>query len=167
MSQTQFGQTVALADNIVAFLTGYAANFCLPIKAERLFARVFALPDVPATATSQPVLVEIIPNEDIETRNGASTSFAATYSVNALILAKVGAGADAESRCSVLMQLRSQIIESLKKQFFFGAAAVHPFTRAFLTAARTPEKQGPYLLNRLIEEQVFDSETVLTFRVGL
>ena len=160
MPQTVFGQTVALADVVVAMLNNAAPGFCLPITAVRRFARLTELKDLPKTGS--PVAIDIFPGTDTSERDGVAPSFSDTYAIHVLLQQHVGKDATSEGQISLLMQLRSQIAEFLMPRRYEAKAAVHPFTNIPVVHIGHG-KEGVYDLVRLEELQVFYAEMIVMF----
>ena len=112
---TQQGTVVALADAVVAALSGApAGTFGQAFTAQRRFATVT---DLTTLAESTAPLVQVVPAVDSEERlgGGATGSFQGDYSVDVVIFARVGVGDAAETACAALMLLRQQIRDSFKR----------------------------------------------------
>jgi len=162
MTQTAYGQTVALADAIVVELN--AASLCLAVSAERKFARLLDLKDIPKIGES--VRIDVFPGDELEDRTGLSGTFIDTYGVHFLIQQQVTDttnGGISETQVSLLMQLRSQIIEMLCSRTISGSTAVHPFSKAHIIAVRHGA-EGVYDLAKLEGEKVFYSDSILTYK---
>jgi hypothetical protein len=164
--QTKFGQSDAAALELVALLT--AANtanaFCLAIAPVRLFARKLDLKDIPIA--DQPVAVQVVPGHDQGDRDGMGGMYNDTYGVHVLLLQVCGA--NVETQCPLLMQLRSEIVEYLcgKGLTCPEGTVVHPFARAQVIGHRHgPE--GVYDLTRLEDHAgLFYSDIILTYKAG-
>lgn len=169
--QTVFGQTTALADAIVAVLN--AGSFAVEISAARLFARKFALSsdgttDLVVPDADSAARVDIFPSIEEEDRSGGGVTpvFEAKYAVHMLIQQKVGGGDAAEAQVALLMQARSEMIESLKSVGLTVSTAVKPYRPAVMTAVRSAN-EGPYDLLRLERMGCFYSDTVLTWKAAV
>ena len=177
--QIQFGQTAALADEIVAYLNAQdamttgtppvnASPFCLRLTANRVYARILDLAKLPNPG--DPVRVDLSPGDETEQRRGIAAVFLAEYSVRLMIQQKIGAAGTTagEAQCSLLDQLRSQIIEALKGGPDRNAAtAVHPFKATLLTITTPKEQEGTYVASRLEGDNSYYSETILTFKAAV
>jgi hypothetical protein len=164
MAQTTFGQTDALALEVVAWLNDNAHEFCLPIVAERRFRLISELGEIPAASAS--ASVDVFPDVDTSERLGVAPAFTSSYTIHVFIQQQVGGNPGPEAQCTLLTQLRSQIIEGLKPLMFSLVNAVHPTQRVFLTHARSADK-GLYNLARLLELNVYESDTILTFKAAV
>jgi hypothetical protein len=166
MAQTTFGQTDSLALAIVAWLNGLANSFCIPFAAERRFRIHDDLPNIPTV--SDPASVDIFPDAEASHRQGLASIFDSEYAVHILIQQQVGADdADIEARCAILAQLRSEIVENMKKRMFNLTDAVHPVNRVFLSEIKSADKDGLYSHSRLLQFNVFWSDTILIFKASV
>jgi hypothetical protein len=164
MAQTTFGQTDALALAVVSWLSQNAASFCVPIAAERRFLLMSKLEDIPP-ATS-PASVDVFPDVETSDRLGIAPAFTSQYSIHIFIQQQVGGSPGPETQCALLTQLRSQILAGLKPLMFSLTDAVQPVRNVFLTQARSADK-GLYNLARLLELNVYESDTILTFKAAV
>lgn len=164
--QTVFGQTDALALDVAAWLTSQADTFCLPVAAERRFVRQDELKNIPQS--DMPVSVDVFPDAEHGKRQGASVAFAGEYIVHLYLQQQVaGSGDEEESRCALLAQLRSQIIEGLKRTQFDLTTAVHPVQSVIMIEFKSADAKGLYDLERLLQKHVFESDTILIFKAGV
>ena len=164
--QTVFGQTDALALDVAAWVTNHAADFCLPVAAERRFVRQDELKDIPQA--SMPVSVDVFPASEHGKRQGASVAFAGEYAFHLYLQQQVAGSPDEEeSRCGLLAQLRSQIIEGLKRTQFNLTTAVHPVQSVIMIEFKSADAKGLYDLERLLQQHVFESDTILIFKAGV
>ena len=163
---TLYGQSDAVAVAVAAALTANSANFCLTVAAERLFARKL---DVGAISSiGQPVTIEVIPGEDSADLAGLSRMYDDTYGCHVTLLQNIGdptRGGYSESQATLLVALRSQIVEFLAKTALVCPEAVHPFSGAFLKHVRPPKEGDVYDLTKLESTGLFYSELILTYKM--
>lgn len=165
MSQTAYGQTHALANAVAAFVNSGAELFCTPCVAEVRFAMLTELTDIPKL--TEAASVDVIPDIEISERTGGlAPVFASSYAVHVFIQQHVGKGTAEEARCGLLAQLRSEILEGLKRTRFDLATAVRPVNAVFCTGSKNADK-GLYDLHRLMQFNVFESDTIVTFRAAV
>ena len=168
-----YGQTDALALAIVAILNGVGEALCLPVAAERRFARKLDLEAI--AGLGAPVTVQVFPGDDGADLDGMGPRYDDTYGCHVLILQKVGgsqAGGLSEDAVASLVRLRSEIIEGLCGVRIDCPNAVHPFTTTMALAVRSAREPngagGVYDLGRLESGNLFYSDVVFTFKaVGL
>lgn len=174
MPQTTFGQTDALALAIVTWLTagtfyiiGNQASpqpFCINISAERRFHRIDDLKNIPAW--NAPASVDVFPDIEMGKREGIAPAFLSEYAVHIYIQQMVAGAVGGEAaQCALLLQLRSQIIEGIKPLRFNLANAVHPVVNIIPIAVKNADK-GLYGLDRLLNDHVFESDTILIFKAA-
>jgi hypothetical protein len=170
MTQTDYGQSEAVADQIVALLN--AGTFTLNVSAVKRFARRVDLADISQAELGQAVTVDVFPGMDNADqgavdpqRSTMNNLFTDTYGVHILIQQLVGADATgvAEARCSNLMLLRSQIAELVMGTRLSAANAVHPLANIRVIGVRSAP-EGVYDLARLESHNVFESEMIVTYR---
>ena len=168
MSGTKYGQSDAVAVDIAAALTAASATFCLPVSAERLFARKLDIADI--STIGNPVTIEVIPGDDIADLEVLDQIYDDTYGCNVVILQNIldaAKGGLDETRAALLLRLRSEIVEFLCARLLSCPDAVHPFAGAIVKACRHG-KEGVYDLAKLEESNVFYSELIVTYKaVGL
>lgn len=173
------GQVDALALAVVAWLNSGVftvmgnptpQTFCLPISAERRFTLIDDLTGIPAY--DQPVSVDVFP--DIETSRRSEKSiapvFISEYVIHVFIQQQLS-GSDEEAQCALLVQLRSQIIEGLKVWYTKLPDAVHPVTSnvfpiEIMNMDRGFRGKGLYSMDRLLQQHVFESDTILIFKAA-
>ncbi len=163
-TQTQFGQSAALADVIVAGLNG--AEFCLPVLAVRRFVRRRELKDLPGI--SNPVAVDVFPGVVQVDRMGLDGVYDDTYGIHVILQQSVtdtAVSGTSEAQISLLLQLQSQIIEFLCSPLVTVPQAVHPFRGARVMAVRNGD-DGIYSLPRLEDTSAFYCDTIFTYKVG-
>ena len=172
-TQTEFGNTTALAKSIAAYLNAQSAAsaYCLPLTASIRFARLMDLASYPVIG--QPVRVSVFPGQETETRVGMERVFMADYGIHILLqqqvrMDKTGPVDDAasEAQVSLLLQLRSQITESLKSTLQSIADAVHSFNRSPVLMVKSSE-DGAYDMIRLESENCFYSITTFTHKAAV
>ena len=158
-AQTTFGQTTALAKAIVAVLT--AQNYVMEIAAGLRFERRTNLTDVPDM--NSPAAVDVFPGVDMEERKGLSSGFVAKYGIHVIIQQQCGTAV--ETQFPILMQLRSQIIETIKglAQPFCVNNAVHPFGGAAATHVASGPAGGYDMAELEQIPGLFYSDTIFTF----
>ena len=173
-SQTKFGQSDALALQVVTLLQGANDNgftlcgdnytFCLNIAPVRQFARKLDLTDIPNIG--DPVAVQVFPGHDQSDRDGLGGIYNDTYGVHVLMLQHVAAAA--ETQCPWLMLLRSQIAEFLSGQGLTLEAALNRLPSGSLArvVAVRHGPEGVYDLARLESTNVFYSDMILTYKAG-
>lgn len=168
MPQVKFGQTDALALAIVDFINDLD-GLCTPVEAERRFAVVSDLASIPEY--DSPASIDIFPDIEVTNRTGIN-NFNSEYAVHLFIQRRTD-GTDEEAACALLAQVRSEIIEALKTSKLSVPNAVHPIARlgiVFLhakSADRMPgNPAGLYNLSRLLQSHVFESDTILVFKVS-
>lgn len=165
-TNTTFGQTDALALAVVTWLNQNSATFCVPIAAERRFRLSTELDDIPTAAES--ASVDVFPDIENSERQGMSKAFSSSYVIHIYIQQQVtgATGETDEQRCELLARLRSEIIEALKLRLFTLSNAVHPVPNVFLAEVKNGDK-GLYGLPRLMQLNVFESDTILVFRASV
>jgi len=168
MAQTKFGQTDALALAVVDFINELT-DLCTPVEAERRFALVSDVQSIPQY--DSPASIDIFPDIEATNRTGAN-NFNSEYAIHLFIQRRTD-GTDEEAACAVLARLRSEIIEELKKSKLSIPNAVHPIAQhgiVFMNAKsadRMPgNPAGLYNLSRLMQSHVFESDTILIFKVS-
>jgi hypothetical protein len=177
MPQTTFGQTDALALAVVAWLSaGMFATidnpeqraFCMPIAAERRFALIDNLTDIPGYLDK--VSVDVFPDIETSNRQGISNAFISQYGVHIFIQQQLTGASDEEAQCSLLTQLRSEIIEGIKLRAFDLTNAVHQTTKLIAVEIQNVDRgfrgKGLYSLDRLLQQHVYESDTILIFKAA-
>jgi hypothetical protein len=158
------GQTDALALAVVAWLNDNADDFCVPIAAERRFRLISELEEIPASNTF--ASVDVFPDSETDERRGIAPVFIASYAIHIFIQQQVGGTPGPEDQCALLTQLRSQILEGIKPLKFNISNAVHPAQNLILAQAKSADK-GLYNLARLLELNVYESDTILVFKAAV
>lgn len=161
---TGVGQTDALALAVVAWLTANASSFALQINPQRRFHLLGELSKI--APYGQPVNVDVFPDAEACERQGASTAFKSVYAIHLFIQQQISGAPDEDAQCQALTELRSQIIEALKLRMFDLTGAVHPVGRVFLSHVKSADR-GLYDLQRLMQDHVYASDTLLTFRASV
>jgi hypothetical protein len=172
MAQTKFGQTDALALVVADYLNSLnsiSGALCTPIAAERRFALVTDLALIPEY--DKPASVDIFPDVEDTERVGFK-NFNSQYAIHLYIQRKTD-GTDEEAACALLTQLRSEIIEKLKTVSISVPDAVHPIQEfgIVLLSAKSADRSpgnpaGLYNLARLLQSHVYESDTILVFKVS-
>lgn len=160
-----FGQSVALADEIVAGLNA-ATTFCLEIEAVRRFVRKTELADLPRI--DDPVQVDVFPGMISSERNALDGVYTDTYGIHVImqqVVADATNGGLSEAQVALLLQLQSEIVEFLCARLVTAPFAVHPFSGARVVAVRQGD-DGIYSLPRLEEHNAFYCDTILTYRMA-
>jgi hypothetical protein len=138
------------------------------VAAERRFRLLDRLEDIPTF--NQPASVDVFPDEEKGERQGISTAFASEYAIHIYIQQQVSGASDEEAQCALLTRLRSEIVEDMKKRAFNLTDAVHPVNNIFLWRLRNADENGPakglYNLKRLMNEHVYESDTILVFKAS-
>jgi hypothetical protein len=167
-TQMIFGQTDALALAVASWLNTNNGTFCLPVVGKRRFVLIDTqLPDI-----ERPVQVDVFPDVEVSDRQGISTAFNSHYAVHLFIQqrltrAGVGESVEEDEQCALLAELRSQIIEGIKKRMFQLTNAVTPVGNVFLWQVKNADHRGLYDLGRLLEQHVFASDTILVFKAAV
>lgn len=163
---SSYGQTDALAMAIVDRIS--TLPLCMDVLAERRYRLLDLLPNIPKVG--EPVSVGLYPDEERSERQGISTAFASLYAVHVYIQQQVSDAEDEEAQCALLTRLRSEIIEDLKLRAFSLDDAVHPVSGVFLWQIRNSHENGParglYNLARLMNDHVYESDTILIFKAS-
>lgn len=159
----KYGQTDALALAVADFLNELE-GLCTPIEAERRFALVSDLESIPQY--DSPASIDVFPDVDATDRTGAN-NFNSQYAVHLFIQRRTD-GTNEEAECAILARLRSEIIEALKTSRLELPNAVHPIARNGIVFihAKSADRTGLYNLSRLLESHVFESDTILVFKVS-
>jgi len=165
---TKYGQSDAVALELVAALNDASPSFCLPVAAERKFARVREIAAVSKIGES--VAVHVFPGAEQSEVSGISGVYDDTYAVHVLLQQNVTdttSGGLSESQLALLMKLRAEIIEYVCARRMSCPDAVHPFSGAIVAkVAHGPE--GVYDLARIESMNEFYSDVIFTYRaVGL
>jgi hypothetical protein len=172
-TQTIFGQTTALARAVVAVLAAAqtAGAFAIDIAPYQRFARRVSLAQDGSAVLGMPLsteaaIVDVFPGEEAEDRlTGGMTGvvrMTALYGIHILIQRRVDP-ADAETQMALLMQLRSQVVETVKPLSLKIDDAVKPYKTALVIALRSAP-EGTYDLNWLEKYGCFYSDTIFTFK---
>jgi hypothetical protein len=169
MPQTVFGQTDSLALAIVGWLEGLESTFAVPFAAERRFRIHDDVADIPKWGAA--ASVDVFPDAESGDRQGLASIFSSEYAVHILIQQQLGSEGVTDSlieeRCALLAQFRSQIIENMKKRMFNLADAVHPVSGVFLSKYMAAKDEGLYSHSRLLQFNVFWSDTILIFKASV
>lgn len=162
-----YGQTDALAIAIAERIT-VCGTLSLPVTAQRRFRMLDPMTEIPAY--DEPVSVFVAPGMERSDRAGISTAFESTYTVHIALQQQISGAADEEVQCERLMRLRSEILEDLRTRSFQLTDAVHPVTHAFVISVENASENGkvglPYNLARLLNDHVFESDTILTLKAS-
>ena len=158
------GQTDALALAVVLWLNDHADEFCVPITAERRFRLISNLEEIPKAETY--ASVDVFPDVETNERLGIAPAFKSEYSIHIFIQQQVAGNPGPEAQCALLTHLRSEIVEGLKPLYFSLSDAVRPAQNVFLSHARSADK-GLYNLERLLNLNVYESDTILTFKAAV
>jgi hypothetical protein len=162
-----YGQTDAVAVEIVAALNNASPTFCLPVAAERLFARRLDVAEI--SNIGDPVTVQVIPGDDMADLMGLDQIYDDTYGCHIVLLQNVtdttNNGGLSETQAALLVRLRSEIVEFLCSHALACPEAVHPFSNARVKACRHG-KEGIYDLVKLEENNVFYSDLIVTYRAA-
>jgi len=164
--QQIFGQTHALARAVADWINN-STGFCLSVEAETRFHLISELPKIPGV--SDPVSVDVFPGGENSDRQGISTAFLSLYTVHVYLQQQLSGGMnEQEAQCALLVQLRSDILEGLKLRKFHLTNAVHPVSNVFLSEIKVVagETLG-YNLARLLQHNVFESDSILVFKASV
>lgn len=168
MTQTAFGQTDAVAQELATALNNYSPAFVLPVSAQKLWFPKLDIADIPKIGES--VRLQVIPGDDLSDRDALDGVYDDLLGVHIVMLQQVtdtaGSGGISEDQVGLLMQLRAEIIELLCSKRLDCPTAVHPFSNAHVYAVRHG-KEGAYDLNRLAGEAgLFYSDNIFTYRAA-
>ena len=165
MAQTVFGQTDALAQAIVAWINTNAAIFCVAPSAERRFNPLYELPAIPTFEDAPSV--DVVPGGIAVHRESLAT-FTSQYAVNLFIQQQLAGCPDEDELVGLLIQLQSELLESLRTAPLELPNAVHKvkFNQLGFLDSK-PGDGGLYSLPRLREARVFESDTILIFKAAV
>ena len=166
-----YGQSDAVAVELVTILNNYSANFCggnLGVTAERKFARKLDYADVSTIGSD--ATVEVIPGDELSDLAGLDYVYDDTYGCHIVIMQNVvdeTNGGLSETQMALLLRLRSEIIDYLCGSLLDCPDAVHPTSRMQVMAVRHG-REGIYDLEKLEQSNVFYSDIIITYKaVGI
>lgn len=162
-----YGQTDALAIAVVERINT-CSTLSMQVSAQLRYRLLDPLVNIPGIES--PVNVFIAPGSERSVRQGISTAFESTYTLHIAIQQLITGADNEETQCAALMRLRSEIVDDLRQRMFSLTDAVHPVNNVFVVQAETAAEANrtslTYNLARLLNDHVFESDTIVTFKAS-